>query len=223
MSIYSELAAQLRFPRHVRCLLVLLTVLVLFIWRASVPAGTRIDSDEEVAFLGSYVFRGAAGDLRVVLHGHVFEAERSSSVRRATVDRLISPGLFRYMDKRPIDFDVAARELMHERLIPFLYDGESRVTLGVRIRGAGGEAVLRLPRTAAGGYFAVTRAAVGNRTVADLVGGGAELSIGGRKHSGSYPTEWHWMPKVMQGHARAKGQATACPLDLGGHRSVKSI
>jgi hypothetical protein len=151
-----------------------LVLLVVFMW---LSRSIAIDPDEQVAFYSPYLHRSEAGELRLVLRGRLYEAERDSGKRRAAIDRLIVPGLFRYMGKRPSEFDEAARMLMYERLQPFLYDGESRSSIAVRVRGAGGEATIRLPRTDMGGSFALATESAGDRSIAAIVGSASELTI----------------------------------------------
>ncbi len=138
---------------------------------------STIDPDEEVAFYSPYLHWTDAGELRLVLRGRLYEPERDSTKRRAEIDRLIAPGLFRYMGKKPVEFDEAARMLMYERLQPFLYDGESRASIEVRLRGAGEAATLRLPRTDMGGSFALATESAGDRSIAAIVGSAHELAI----------------------------------------------
>jgi hypothetical protein len=149
---------------------------VILSWLGFRQAG-RIDADEEVAFFSPYLYWENQSTLRVVLRGRVYEPELDSRMRRAAVARVLEPALFQYIGKRPDEFDAAARERMVRLLHPFLNDGESRVPLEVRLRGAGGESKLRLPRTGAGGYFAAHVTEAGGRRLRELAGSGATLSV----------------------------------------------
>jgi hypothetical protein len=137
----------------------------------------QVDPDEEVAFYSPYMYWSEAGRLRLVLRGRLYEPERDSSKRRAAIDRLIAPALFRYIGKEPAEFDEAARALMYERLQTFLYDGESRSTIALRLRGAGGEATLRLPRTDMGGSFMFATESTDEQPVGALMGSVTHLTI----------------------------------------------
>lgn len=143
----------------------------------SLAATLQVNPDEEVTFYGPYLFWNADGKLSLVLRGRFFEPEKRGAVRRTAIDKVISPALFRYMGKKPGDFDDAATERMYDRLVPFLADGESGESLKVRLVGQGGATTVSLPDTDAGGYFSLTTSAAGNRTLAELAGSGKELQV----------------------------------------------
>ena len=150
---------------------------LLLVATLSVPAAAQVSPDEVVLFHGPYLFWDADGKLTLVLRGRFFEPENRSAVRRAAIDRVIAPALFRYMAKKPADFDDAARELMYDRLVPFLADGESGESLKMRLVGHGGAATVTLSETDAGGYFNFTTHEAGIRTIAELIGAGKELQV----------------------------------------------
>jgi hypothetical protein len=167
----------MKLPRQRTQLLGAIGLLAAAIWWVSSPGVRQIDPDEEVAFYTAYLHWDTSGQLNLVLFGRLYEPERSSSVRRALVDRLIAPSLFDYIDKQPEDFDDESRRLMYDRLAPFLYDGESRVSLRLEVRGSGGQSVLRLPRTGAGGYFSIATSRANGRSLAEIAGDGLELKL----------------------------------------------
>ncbi len=166
----------MRLSRPGKKLIWFVGMFAMLTWLGFRGAG-QIDPDEEVAFHGPYLYWDENDSLRLVLGGRVFEPELDSSVRHAAIDRVIGPLLFRTMHKRPDDFDVASRERMVRRLQPFLADGESRVALTVRLRGAGGDPTRRLRRTGAGGYFADEFSDAAGRTLQAIIGDGGELQL----------------------------------------------
>src|SRR5262245_16466430 len=122
---------------------------------ATEASAQMINRDEEVVFYGPYLYWNDEAELALVVRGRFLEPERNGLGRRLTIDRVISPSLFRYMGKKPGDFDAAALSRMFDRLLPFLADGESGVALKMRVTGHGGSAVMTLPKSGAGGQFAL--------------------------------------------------------------------
>ncbi len=137
----------------------------------------QINLDEDVAYHGAYLFWDGDAKLTMALRGRFFEPEKDGAVRRLALDRVITPAVFRSIGKKSTDFDDAARDLMYDRLSPFLADGESRESLKMRVIGRGGAATLTLPKTDSGGHFAITTATAGNQSLVELVGNGRDLLV----------------------------------------------
>lgn len=155
----------------------LIAVFVLLVSVLSPTCLAQINLDEDVAFHGPYLFWHDDGKLTLALRGRFFEPEKDGVVRRLAIDRAITPTLFRYMGKRPSDFDETARDLMYDRLAPFLADGESRESLKMRIIGRGGAATITLPKTESDGHFTITTVRAGNQSLLELVGTGRDLQV----------------------------------------------
>jgi hypothetical protein len=141
------------------------------------PVAGQVDRDEELVFYSPYLYWNESSELALVLRGRFLEPERTGLGRRVTIDRVLSPSLYRYIGKNPDDFDESARALMVERLTPFLADGESGVSLKMRLEGQGGSAVMTLPRTGAGGNFSVNTTAVAGTSIKEIVGNAKDLQI----------------------------------------------
>jgi hypothetical protein len=148
-----------------------------FVLCIATASSAQIHRDEEVIFYGPYLHWNESAELVLVVRGQFVEPERNGVGRRITIDRVISPSLFRYIGKKPEEFDAAAHSRMFDRLIPFLGDGESGVALKMRLTGHGGSAVLTLPKTGAGGQFSLSTTAAGGLKIKDLVEAGPELKI----------------------------------------------
>jgi hypothetical protein len=140
-------------------------------------AVAQINRDEEVHFTGPYLYWCDSDTLEMVLRGRFVEPEKTGIGRRVTIDRVISPALFRYMGKKPSDFDQESRDLMVSRLLPFLADGESRESLKMRVIGRGGAATIVVPKTDAGGTFTLVTRTAGELNLRDLAASGDDLQV----------------------------------------------